>query len=474
MGDFQTPRDLASAVWQSLGSPEIDVLVEPTVGEGVFLSTVPATYRHLPWLAYDLNPNYVEHTRQISLDEGLTADVRCKSIFDVSHAELNARVAGTRVLAIGNPPWVTNSAQGGAAKPNLPRKLNRFGLRGLDAMTGKANFDIAEAALLATIEALASAREVRLAFLIKRSVAIKMAKDLLGTPGIVSTAFSRIDAMKSFGAAVEAGLFDVTVRPGSRATTHRLRLAPDLGKPATAEAGVVDGMFASDVALYAHSRTVEAGPDGGLAWRQGVKHDLSKVLELKQTPDGLINGLGEPVEIESDVLCPLFKSSDLATGRPATRLSPLYQHDLSGPVDDLPERWPKLAAYLDRYRPRFAARGQARGGQAYTKASQTSCCSGSASTASPPSRWRYRASTSSRTSVFSGREKQDSRRWSTTPATCCRFEHLHDAERTADYLNGDAVRRFLLSIADATAKRPFTKDILERISASGDTALAAA
>jgi hypothetical protein len=28
MGDFQTPRDLASAVWQSLGSPEIDVLVE--------------------------------------------------------------------------------------------------------------------------------------------------------------------------------------------------------------------------------------------------------------------------------------------------------------------------------------------------------------------------------------------------------------------------------------------------------------
>jgi hypothetical protein len=103
MGDFQTPRDLASAVWQSLGSPEVDVLVEPTVGKGVFLSTAPATHRHLPWIAYDLNHSYVEHTRKLSLEEGLTADVRCKSIFDVSHAELNVRINGKRVLAIGKP-----------------------------------------------------------------------------------------------------------------------------------------------------------------------------------------------------------------------------------------------------------------------------------------------------------------------------------------------------------------------------------
>jgi hypothetical protein len=46
------------------------------------------------------------------------------------------------------------------------------------------------------------------------------------------------------------------------------------------------------------------------------------------------------------------------------------------------------------------------------------------------------------------------------PFTC-----LNEARRTADYLNSKPVRGFLLSIADSAAKRPFTKDILARISA---------
>lgn len=469
LGDFQTPSELASAVWQSLGRLKVDVLVEPTVGEGVFLATVPRTLRRLPWVAYDVNPGYVEGTREIALQEGLAADVRCKSIFDVSDTELTARVEGKRVLAIGNPPWVTNSAQGGATSPNLPRKVNRFGLRGLDAMTGKANFDIAEAALLATVEALASASEVRLAFLIKRSVAIKMAKDILGVQGVVSLAFSRIDAMKWFGAAVEAGLFDVTVRPRSRETTQRLRLAPALGKPATVKAGLVDGLFVGDVALYARSRAVEAPPEGGLEWRQGVKHDLAKVLELKGTPEGLVNGFGDLVEIEPELLCPLYKSSDLATGRAATRFFPLYQHDLSGPLDDLSERWPKLAAYLDRHRLRFSARGSSiyrnkpdfmlYGIGEYSLAPFKVAVSGF-----------YKQP---RFSVLTpGEEGQPP----LVDDTCyvLPFEDLDEAERLAEYLNGEEVRGFLLSIADANAKRPFTKEILSRISAPRDAALAAA
>jgi hypothetical protein len=465
-GDFQTPRDLASAVWRSLDGPEVDVLVEPTVGLGVFLSTVPATHSHLPWLVYDLNPSYVAYTEELALTSGLTAEARCKSIFDVGHAELQADIEGKRVLAIGNPPWVTNSAQGGAATTNLPRKLNRFGLRGFDAMTGKANFDIAEAALLATIEALASASEVRLAFLIKRSVAIKMAKDILGTPGIVSAKFSRIDAMKWFGVAVEAGLFDVTVRPASRETTHRLRLAPALGKPVATEAGLVDGMFVSDVALYMQSRTVEAAAGGGFAWRQGIKHDLAKVLELKRTPDGLINGFGESVEIELDVLCPLFKSSDLAAGRPASRFLPLYQHDLTGPLDNLSERWPALAIYLDRYRDLFAARGSG-----IYKGKPDFMLFGVGEYSRAP--FKVAVSGFYKEPHFSVLTPGDGGQPPLVDDTCYMlpFEHLDDAERIADYLNSEAVRGFLSSIADATAKRPFTKGILGRISAPLDTAL---
>jgi hypothetical protein len=469
MGDFQTPAELASAVWSSLRCPDVDVLVEPTVGLGVFLATVPAAYRHLPWLAYDLNPNYVEHTRNVALAENISADVRCKSIFDVSAGELSARINGRRVLAVGNPPWVTNSAQGAAAKANLPKKLNRFGLRGLDAMTGKSNFDIAEAALLATIEALTGATEVRLAFLIKRSVAIKMAKDMLGTPGIVSAGFSRIDAMKSFGAAVEAGLFEIVIRPKARNTTRRLRLAPALGKRATIEAGLVDGMFVGDVALYAHSRAVEAAQGSGLVWRQGVKHDLARVLELKQTPDGLVNGFGETIELEADVLCPLFKSSDLAAGRAATRLFPLYQHDLTGPLDVLSDRWPRLAAYLDQHRARFVARGSS-----IYKDKPDFMLFGIGEYSLAP--FKVAVSGFYKQPRFGVLTPGESGQPPLVDDTCYMlpFTDLEDAQRTANYLNGDAVKGFLLSIADPTAKRPFTKDILGRIAALDDIVPAAA
>ncbi len=459
MGDFQTPPALATTIWRSLGSSEFDVLVEPTVGLGVFLSTVPAKYRHLPWLAYDLNPNYVDYTREVSLKEGLSANVRCKSIFDVSHTELRPSIEGKRVLAIGNPPWVTNSAQGAATTPNLPQKLNRFGLRGLDAMTGKANFDIAEAALLATIEALESASEVRLTFLIKRSVALKMAKDILGTPGIVSATFSRIDAAKSFGVAVEAGLFDVTIRPTSVETSHRLRLAPAIGKPVVVEAGIVDEMFVSDVELYSRSRSVEAMPGRGLVWRQGIKHDLAKVLELKQTPDGLVNGLGESVEIEADVLCPFFKSSDLAGGRPATRLFPLYQHDLAGPLDDLAERWPQLALYLTQHHPRFEARKSS-----IYKGKPPFMLFGIGDYSLAP--FKVAISGFYKQPSFKVLAPGNNGQPPLVDDTCYMlpFRSLSDAKRTAEYLNTKAVKGFLLSIADSAAKRPFTKDILGRIS----------
>jgi hypothetical protein len=469
MGDYQTPHALATRVWETLGTIDVDLLVEPTVGLGVFLSTVPDAYRDLPWIAFDLNSAYVAHTREVARTGGLTADVRCTSIFEVSDTELAPLARNKRVLVVGNPPWVTNSAQSGAAVSNLPQKLNRFGLRGLDAITGKANFDIAEAALLATIAALASASEMRIALLIKRSVAIKTAKDILGTPGVVSANFSRIDAMKSFGASVEAGLFDITIRPSSTETTDRLRLMPALGKPVATEAGLVDGRFVGDVALYEHSRSVEASPGQGILWRQGIKHDLAKVLELKCTPDGLVNGLGEVVEIEPDVLCPFFKSSDLASGRSASRAFPLYQYDLSGPMEDLSERWPKLAAYLDRHLPQFAARGSS-----IYKDKPDFMLFGVGDYSVAP--FKVAVSGFYKQPVFTVLEPGDGGQPPLVDDTCylLPFDNLRDAERTADYLNGEAVRGFLASITDSTAKRPFTKDILGRISLLDGMASAAA
>ncbi len=284
----------------------VGILVEPTVGEGNFLATIPETYRHLPWVAYDIDPDYAAQARKVAKERSIRSRVECRDTFRLEETAIRRDVAGKTVLAIGNPPWVTNSAQGASLASNLPTKFNRFGLRGLDAMTGKANFDIAEAILLAVLAALSSAAEVRFAFLVKRSVAVKMVKDVLGAPGLLSATFSRIEAQKWFGASVEAGLFQLTFRPASTASTDRLLLADAIGGPFTSTAGLVNGAFVGDLARYAAASAVEARADERLMWRQGVKHDLSKILELQPSASGLVNGLGETVDVEDEILCPIL------------------------------------------------------------------------------------------------------------------------------------------------------------------------
>lgn len=44
-------------------------------------------------------------------------------------------------------------------------------------------------------------------------------------------------------------------------------------------------------------------------WRQGVKHDCSKIMELSLCNERLINGLKETVDIELKYVFPLIKSS---------------------------------------------------------------------------------------------------------------------------------------------------------------------
>ena len=52
------------------------------------------------------------------------------------------------------PPWVTNSTVGTLGGTNLPTKSNFRRFNGLDAITGKSNFDISEWMLLHLLECL--------------------------------------------------------------------------------------------------------------------------------------------------------------------------------------------------------------------------------------------------------------------------------------------------------------------------------
>lgn len=454
-GDFQTPVELARAIWKLL--PEVDAVIEPTVGTGSFLRAAPVESRRLPWRCFDLSPQHVATTIETARRLGFgDASIIEKDAFALSPADFAHLSPDTRVLAVGNPPWVTSAGQAAASQVNLPEKRNRFGLKGLEALTGRANFDIAEAVLVTLLEALRAHSEVHLAFLMKRSAALRLARQLLGRPGYERFCFASIETRRHFGVGVEAGLLQFR-RTATESSTNRVLLATRLGAAASSHAGLVAGHFVEDLEAYKSVAHLEARGNA-LVWRQGIKHDVARVLELKRRADGrLVNGYGELVDIEEESLYPFWKGADLAIERGPSRLFPLYQETLAGPVRGLETRWPKLAEYLKQHRLAFAARRsriyQGKGPYAlfgvgkYLLAPYKVAVSG-----------LHRRPRFCLLRPLDGRPSLIDDTSYLLPFTTER-----EAAVVCGFLGSDPVTAFLSCLVDRFAKRPYTKAVLERV-----------
>lgn len=456
-GDFQTPIALAEQVWSSLGPlGGVGAVIEPTVGTGAFLKSAPDVLLGSPWLCMDLNARHLDHARAVARERGFQ-DVRIDhaDAFGLSAEHLTGFDPERTVLAIGNPPWVTSSGQGSFDIQNLPEKNNaRFGLVGLDAMTGKANFDIAEAVLLRLLDAVAAFRDVRLAFLIKRSVAMRLSRSLLGSAAELS--FSKVDVAAHFGIAADAGLFVARRQLDGKSIAVQVDIAPTLGSDSTRRAGFRNGRFVEDLDGHADAAYLEAKEP--VPWRQGVKHDAARILELIPQGDKLINGLGEVVTIESEVLCPLYKGSDLANGREPRRQFPLFQTDLSGPAVDMGSRWPLLASYLAKHEAVFKARRS----RIYAKKPAFSMFGIGPYTLAP---WKVVVSGLYSTAKFQVIGPSEEGRPSLVDDTCylLPFKGEAEARAVAAYLNGAEPQGLIKSLMDEGAKRPVTKALLSRV-----------
>ena len=223
-------------------------------------------------------------------------------------------------------------------------------------MTGASNFDLAEAVWIKLIRDLAGERPT-IALLCKNSVARALLRSIQGDDlPITSATFWKIDAARWFRASVAAGLLRVEVGPGPKA--REVPVYPNLAAsvPETTW-GVGDGSIVADLAAY--RRASFADGIGPIAWRQGVKHDASSVMELiPQVGGGWVNGLGEAVDVEADRVYPWFKATDLARGiSPEPRRSILIpQRSLGDDPRDLARTSPQLWAYLQGHAERFDAR----------------------------------------------------------------------------------------------------------------------
>jgi hypothetical protein len=310
LGDFQTPDELVAAVLRSLGpiGERWPRVLEPTCGSGGFIrGLLESSSPPREILGFELQSEHLDRARRLAADS-TRVYVRQANIFQLDlRRDAHWSETGS-LLVIGNPPWVTNAELGALGSGNLPRKSNLKGLPGLDAITGSANFDIAEFIWLKLMLELAD-QQPAIALLCKTSVArnvLQFASD--NQLPLTAAWIRRIDAKRHFNAAVDACLFYVEMRDGE--SRYEAAVYSDLqsSEPETI-IGVSGGRLVSDLNAYRQMAFVEG--DCPLTWRQGVKHDAAQVMELKKADQGWSNQLGEHVEVEEEFVYPLIKGREL-------------------------------------------------------------------------------------------------------------------------------------------------------------------
>jgi hypothetical protein len=362
-GDFQTPPGLVAAV---LDSPALKGgawtrLLEPTCGRGHFIAGAIAK---LPDLAevvgIELQPQHHQAALAALGDApGPAVQLHLGSVFDVNLGrELDWGGTGP-LLVLGNPPWVTSAELGALGGDNVPLKQNFKALRGLEAITGSANFDLAETILLKVVGELAHERPT-VAMLCKTAVAREVIRHAhaAGLP-IAGASVRRIDAKAWFKAGVDACLFVLHVNPDASRWDFQTPVYPalDASEP-TSVFGMVEGRFVADVPRY--RATSFADGESPLTWRQGLKHDAVAVMELKRGADGaLVNKRGELVDVEAEFVFPLMKSATIYGDRHDPRFVLVTQRTLREDTRRLAEVAPRLWAYLERHQSSFAARKSA-------------------------------------------------------------------------------------------------------------------
>jgi hypothetical protein len=463
-GDFQTPLPLASHVCRYLAelgvSPE--VIIEPTYGAGNFIM---AALRSFPAarLVYgvEIQEKYEWHLKTALLIDALhgrrfTAEIvlRHDNVFThtIPQEVLNAK----NFLIVGNPPWITNAELSTLVSTNVPEKRNIKSLNGLDALTGKSNFDLGEFVLLRLLDVFATKRGV-LAMLCKNAVIKNIVEQLPQQRYPVANIRAlAIDAHREFGAAVEASALVMDLGASQPAVTCAAASLDNPGR-VTHIFGWTRDRFVSNVVEYESSAELDGRSP--FVWRQGLKHDCKPIVELDPRHGVLFNGNNEVVDVEEDRVYWLLKSSDLKNFEidQARKKVIVTQRALGEDTSLLRQTTPKLWAYLMNHAEYFERRKSSiyRGKPPFS-------IFGVGEYSFKP--YKVAIAGLYKEPRFSLVLPIDARPVMLDD-TCyfVGFDSYVDALFTAALLNSPLIIRFLRAIVFTDAKRPYTKEILMRV-----------
>lgn len=452
-GDYQTPEDFSLDVCHYLKNNRKvnpSIIIEPTCGVGSFVKS-SLIFEASEIIGIEINPKYCEICKE-TIDDSrvhiLNADFFSFDFKSIINKKEN-------ILIVGNPPWVNNSTLSSLNSDNLPTKINFKGFKGMDAITGASNFDICEYIILRLIASL-HGTNTTIAMLCKTSVARNVFAEMKRT----HTDFSVCDifefnANKVFGINANACLLIIELSEKDMSAEICNVYSFNNPEEIKNSFGYIDGKFYSD--------TIKDVDDFSgsccFEWRQGVKHDCSKVMELTFQGTELINGLGEIVDIEDEYVFPLIKSSMFKSPiiEKLSKYVLVTQRKIREDTSHIKVDAPKTWDYLMEHKEFFLNRKSS----IYKDAPDFSMFGiGDYSYA------HYKVGVSGfyKKPLFSVLGSDNDKPVMTDDTSYFISFPTYDTAYTAMLiLNSERVQKFLLTIAFLDAKRPFTKKVLERI-----------
>jgi len=464
-GDFQTNEKLAMSVCNYLKVKNLKpkIFLEPTCGKGAFILSAINTFDSLQQVfGIEIQEKYLWQLKFELMEYFLNNPLANKpqinlyhcSVFDFDFKMIQSQIKNQELLVIGNPPWVTNSILSTLNSKNLPKKSNFKQAKGIDAITGKGNFDIGEFISLKMLD-LFSNENGNFAFLIKNSVikniVFEQKKNKYPISGIEK---HTINAQKEFNAAVDASLFVCKFNSIPEFTAKEFDFYTLKPKVIM---GWVNNKFASDTEKYKAFQHL----DGicPFEWRQGVKHDCAKIMELERIDGGFRNALGEEFELEEDLVYGILKSSDLKKDRVSAsrKYTIITQKKIGQDTSQILEKLPKTKAYLQRHKAYFLNRKSS----IYNGKPMFSIFGIGDYSFKP---YKVAISGLYKQTKFSLVEPNSTVLMLDDTCYFIGFDSLEEAEIVQNLLNQPETQKFIESFMFTDAKRAITKDLLMRIS----------
>jgi hypothetical protein len=470
-GDFQTPYELSDSICSYLKTEGIspNVIIEPTFGKGSFIISALKHFQRLKQIyGVEIHEPYYWLTKFAILEFSIGNPTSNKpdislyldNVFKFSFSEITKSIGDDDILILGNPPWVTNSELSSLNSNNLPGKSNFKELNGFDAITGKGNFDICEYIILMMLNSFSKCNG-HLTMLSKNSVIKNLIYDLPSMKySIGNMAALKIDAKKYFNASVEASLFKCSLDGNHKDASFTCNVS-SLSSPHSIEStfGWIEEKFVSDIILYGKNKKYDdVSP---YIWRQGLKHDCSKIMELELLENGRYrNGLNEEEDLEEDLIFGLVKSSDLNSPvvTKQRRQVIVTQRKISEDTSYLSVKSPKLYRYLLKKISYFEQRKSG-----IYKNKPLFSIFGIGDYSFKPYKVAisglYKRSTFSLILPENGKPVM-------LDDTCyfLGFDDLSEAVVVWAILNSEHIQQLLHTITFLDAKRPYTKEILMRLS----------